>query len=126
MTVARREPSVLTVSETIFDQASALALLEGDEQLLQELLTLFVSAAPALVADGRQGCARHDMVVLARAAHRLRGNAAQIGGHTVSEIAQDIEQNARTGEAARACARIDELSDAVTALCERLRAHLAG
>jgi two-component system sensor histidine kinase/response regulator len=116
---------VLGVSESIFDEAGALALLEGDHQLLQELLTLYVSAAPALVEDGRQACARRDMVGVARAAHRLRGNSSQIGGLVVNEVALDIETNARAGNAAVACRRIDELGAAVQTLCAELRARLA-
>jgi len=113
------------VDDAVFDETSALAMLEGDRELLRELLTLFLAAAPMLVQEGRRACARGDAVTLARSAHRLRGNSAQLGGHEVSALALSVELGAKAGDVAGAGEVLDLLAGAVARLCERLTAALA-
>lgn len=125
MTPAVDAPSVPGMGDPIFDEAAALALVEGDRDFLRELLTMFVSAAPQLVVDARAACGRADATAAARAAHRLRGNATQIGGRQVGEHALVVEEQARAGELAAAAASLDPLATAVETLCARVRATLA-
>lgn len=113
------------VEDAIFDEAGALEMLDGDRPLLRELLTLFIAAAPALVDDARRASVRGDAVTLARAAHRLRGNAGQVGGQRVSALALTLEQAARTGDLAAAARALDALGPAVDTLCRRVTAALA-
>ena len=125
MTPAAEAPSVPGMSDPIFDEAWALALVEGDHDFLRELLSMFVSAAPQLVVDARAACGRADATAAARAAHRLRGNATQIGGRQVGERALVVEDHARAGELAAAAAALDPLAAAVDVLCARVRSTLA-
>jgi hypothetical protein len=55
----------------------------------------------------------------------LRGNASQIGGHTVSEFAPEMETGARASDVTRGCKALDPLVDAVNALCRPLGTMLA-
>jgi len=113
------------VADPIFDEATALELLDGDREFLGELLAMFVEAAPLLMEDGRRACARGDATLLMRAAHRLRGNASQIGGARVSECALVVEEYARVADLDAAAHGLAPLAEAVDALCARVAAVLS-
>ena len=76
----------------------ALQRLGGDEELFQELATYFLEDADELLNAVRTGFARGDAENVGRAAHSLRGLAANFEAEQVISIASSIEQMAFRGE----------------------------
>jgi two-component system, sensor histidine kinase and response regulator len=81
-----------------FDKAAALAHLDGDEGLLQEVAGLFLESSPPLLAEIRETFGRGDLQQLARAAHALKGAVANFHAQAAFELALALETAARKGD----------------------------
>ena len=71
--------------------AGALSRLGGDEELLHELIRLFRLDARSLADKIRSGLASGDHEAVMRAAHNLKGLAANFDAHAVVSLAQQLE-----------------------------------
>ncbi|MBI1764109.1 MAG: response regulator [Acidobacteria bacterium] len=85
------------VEAAVFDQARALAQVEGDHELLAELGELFRQDSPRLLAALAQASAKHDRAGLARAAHALKGAAGNFGAQATVAAVCRLEELAQTG-----------------------------
>jgi PAS domain S-box-containing protein len=96
------EPAVDTVGEvqdhSPFDQAALLARIDGDVELMQELITLFLEDYPERLACLREALDRGDGETLAQVAHTLKGAAGNLCASGVFEAAQRLETAARNGD----------------------------
>lgn len=106
-----------------FDKAAALARVEGDEELLRELVELFLGDCARLLADVRAAIEQGDAGQLYRAAHTLKGAASNFVAPGVTAAALALETQGRNGilgEAPQAfqtlTARLDELKHALADL----------
>jgi two-component system sensor histidine kinase/response regulator len=79
----------------VFDQAEALDRA-GDDTLLWELVQLFREESVRLLLELRGAAAKGDAVELQRLAHTLKGSAATVAAHAVSQAARDVEMVARS------------------------------
>jgi len=80
------------------DRVRELQELAGDDAaLLEELIQLFLTSAPAQLAKMRQTAEDEDVPALRRAAHGLKGSSGQIGALRLQEICGLIEALAGTG-----------------------------
>ena len=70
---------------------TALRRLGGDEQLFQELATYFIEDSGELLKTIRIGIAANTVESIERAAHGLRGLAANFDAEQVVSIATTIE-----------------------------------
>jgi PAS domain S-box-containing protein len=75
----------------VFDRASTLARVEGDEGLLREIVELFFSDAPAALSELRDAVARRDPPTVHRAAHRLKNLTANFGALAATDAALALE-----------------------------------
>ncbi|MBI1750756.1 MAG: PAS domain S-box protein [Acidobacteria bacterium] len=82
------------------DLSEALARVDGDAELLEELIAVFLDEAPRLLATIRRAIREHDTATLSDAAHSLRGSVGTIGAKGVFEAARDLEIFARAGDLA--------------------------
>ena len=78
--------------------ATALQRLGGDEQLFQELATYFIEDADELLKAIRGGFAAGDAETVGRAAHSLRGLAANFEAVQVVSVATLMERMASRGD----------------------------
>jgi HPt (histidine-containing phosphotransfer) domain-containing protein len=78
----------------------------GEPDLVQEVLALFVADAQDRLGVLEAAAAAHDPERLQRAAHALKGGAANIGAHQLESHCRDLEEMGRAGETAGATARI--------------------
>ena len=104
------------------DRAALLERLEGDAELLAEIVGVFLEDCPRLVASIREAVARGDARLLERAAHTLKGSVGNFGVSAAAAAALRLEQMGRQGELAQAgeaCAALDRE-------IERLKPILAG
>ncbi len=80
------------------DTASALARVEGDVELLHELVALFLKELPDLVTDLRGAVTAGDARAIERAAHKLKGSVGNFSAHPAFEAALRLENIGRAGD----------------------------
>jgi two-component system, sensor histidine kinase and response regulator len=103
--------------------ARALERVEGDRELLDELIRLFIDECPKNMAEIRSACEAHDARLLERVAHTIKGSAASLCAEEVSEAAFALEKQARAGDFAAAGEKMKALEIKVEQLlpeCEAL------
>jgi two-component system sensor histidine kinase/response regulator len=119
MTDNNQEPAEL------FDRVSLLERVEGDQELLTEMIHLFQEDAPNLVAAMRDALQRGDMAVLERSAHSLKGAAGNLSAKATTTAAQQLEKDAKNKDATGAKVSlvqveraVDQLLPALAELCQ--------
>src|SRR5262245_41645775 len=75
-----------------------LAALGGDRELLLEIIELFLRDAPGMLRALYAAAGSGDAEALARAAHVLKGSAANFGSTPLYDVARSIERRAFAGE----------------------------
>ncbi len=108
--------------EPAFDRNVLLNHVEGDRELLQEIIALFFEGTPAQLADIRGALERRDAVALARAAHTLKGTVGTVGGQKAFARALQLETLGRSGNLDGAEAVYKELEQEVAGLGRALAA----
>ena len=88
------------------DWAAALERLQGDRELLEELIGVIRQEAPKLLAAVREAVQSGDAPALRLAAHTLKGSLGNFAAARAVEAAKRLEVMGKTGD----------LSDAVQAL----------
>jgi two-component system sensor histidine kinase/response regulator len=107
--------------ETSLDVAGVMRRLGGDLGLLQEFIRVFDEDAPGLVCAIQRGVAQGDAVAVQRAAHSLRGLAANFGARAAVEAATQLETLAHGGAVSEAASAAQRMADETA----RLQAALA-
>jgi CheY-like chemotaxis protein/HPt (histidine-containing phosphotransfer) domain-containing protein len=104
------------------DKARALKYVDGDENLLRELVQLFLDDCPRLLIDLRNAIAQQDAATLQRVAHTIKGAVANFGDRSAGETARQLETMGKNQN-------LNSASDACTALeyrIEKIRPVLTG
>ena len=107
---------------------AALRGLDVADDLLSQLIDLFLADATARLAKMRDAIARADWVALGDYAHSLKGSCATLGALRMAELCDWLERHDHTGGAAGAATACEELAmqyERVRAALERerLRPH---
>jgi CheY-like chemotaxis protein len=76
------------------DCAKLAEITDGDAAFTNELLATFLASAAASLDDMNQTLVRNDRVQLGRAAHKLKGAAANIHATEVARVASVVERDA--------------------------------
>jgi CheY-like chemotaxis protein len=92
-----REPE-----EAFFDQATALARLNNDPDLLQELAKTFLNDAPRMLQDAYEAVAAADAPKLRRSAHCLKGAVSIFAEGDAYQAALALETLGRSANLAHA------------------------
>ena len=92
----------MTTTLPDFDADESLELAGGDADLQKELIGVFFSEYPPLMAQIDQAIARGDAEALQRAAHTLKGAAAAVAALAATDAAGQLEMLGRSGELAEA------------------------
>jgi HPt (histidine-containing phosphotransfer) domain-containing protein len=108
-----------------FNYQRSVARLGGDAVLFREIVELFLEDAPALLVQAHRSLANGDATTLERAAHSLKGLAANLDALTVVSAAQSIEQHAQQKDLSLAGACLPELAKRLQALQAALTKFLA-
>jgi PAS domain S-box-containing protein len=111
--LARKQPGL--------DRAAVLARLDGDEDLLAELVGLFIQESPKLLAAIQQAIERADPKGLERAAHALKGSVGNLAVPTAVKAAQTLENMGREGNLAAADAAYAVLQQEITGFVQILQ-----
>jgi two-component system, sensor histidine kinase and response regulator len=110
-----------TEHRAVCDLRAALVRLDGDEELLGMLVAVFHEDAPRLLAELDRGLAAADMRAVERAAHSLKGLAANFDGISARDAALGVELLARNHESSGLAGAAAQLRREVV----QLRDHLA-
>ncbi len=80
-----------STSMKIFDYDQALEIADGDVELLGELVSVFRESSAELLTKIKTAITEHNNDDLLRAAHTLKGSAANVGATAISEAARIME-----------------------------------
>jgi len=103
------------------DRMAILERLDGSQELLAELIQLFLEEAPQLIQTMRGALQQGDMQVLARTAHSMKGAASNFLAYGTSSAALQLEKDANNGDLESARASLAALENVI----ERLLPGLA-
>ena len=89
--VARSQPPVL-------DREAAMEQVDGSAALLSEIITLYRSIAPGMMADVQAAVRAGDARALEHASHALNGCIANLGAKRAGAVALHLEEIGRSGD----------------------------
>ena len=114
-------------AESPIDSGALLDRVEGDTELLRELIGLFLQDAPRQLSTLRAALACNDARALQAAAHSIKGAASNFAAAAVVEAAVRIESLARQGDLTScvpACAALEAEMARLNAALARLQSAL--
>ncbi len=110
----------------LVDRASLLERVEGDRELLAEMVHLFEEDAPKLLQAMREALERGDLAFLERSAHSLKGAAGNLSAKPVVAAAMQLEIDAQKKDAQSAKASLMEMERLIRLLLPALAALCHG
>jgi two-component system, sensor histidine kinase and response regulator len=101
------------IDRSVLDEIRALGG-PGDD-LLSEVIGVFLAEAPGQVRGVNEALAARDTAAIQRAAHRLKGSALGVGARQLAALVAAVELAARTGDVERATSDAAGLDAAIDA-----------
>jgi signal transduction histidine kinase/DNA-binding response OmpR family regulator len=95
--------------EPPLDLPAALRIVDGDPNLLLDLVTMFLEDHPKAVAELEDAINREDASCTERLAHSLKGAVATFGAHTAYSLAYELERCGHQRELAHAASILQQL-----------------
>jgi HPt (histidine-containing phosphotransfer) domain-containing protein len=92
--------SLQNTAATAFNSADLLKRVENDQELLQELLTIFKQDYPLQLRSLKEAILRTEMKQVQASSHTLRGMLSNLAMARAAEAAANLEQMGRNGEGA--------------------------
>jgi CheY-like chemotaxis protein len=86
-----------TVDSNGIDWSSALEYVAGDEDMLRDLIGIFLTEAPRWMTELQQAIAAGNNVDVKRLAHNLKGSVRIFGAKSAFDSAFSLEQMSRSG-----------------------------
>ena len=69
---------------------------DDNDEFLREIVGIFLSDTPSRIAELEQSFAAGDNAPFTRAAHSIKGSSANVGAAALREVAEELEQHAKT------------------------------
>jgi len=107
-----------------FDPAQALATVADDKELLAQMVQLFCSESPRMMAAIRGSVDASDAPALMRSAHALKGSVGNFGVTKSFETAASLERMGREGVLTDAGRQVTDLQTQVSRLERDLNAFV--
>jgi HPt (histidine-containing phosphotransfer) domain-containing protein len=114
--VAKPEPIAMPRDQEPIDTVSALARVEGDVELLHELVALFLKDLPKVLTTLREAVMAGDASGIERAAHKLKGSVGNFAAQPAFEAALKLEILGRDGRLSEAEPAFAQLENEITRL----------
>ena len=105
-----------------FDIDAALKHVEGDRDLLDEIVRIFADQCPRTMYEIQNAIRAADLSILERAAHSLKGSASNLCATGVTQAAAELEESARSGDSSRSREQFEALESEVERLLRELEA----
>ena len=110
------------MGEAAFDLAALEQRLDGDRELVLDVIRLFLEDCPLRLRAIRDACDAGDMPGLQQAAHSLKGAAAYLEAAAVVEAARQLETAGRDGRGGDALEMLARVEQEAAVLAGQLRA----
>lgn len=124
--VTEPDPSVPGSSASqVFDVESTMRRLAGDKELFREFVDYFHEDSPKLLTALRGSLTIDDAAAVQRAAHSLKGLAANFGAQRCAEAALQLEEAGAAGDLQKAGRLFSQLEGEVARLVEALAEYRA-
>jgi CheY-like chemotaxis protein/HPt (histidine-containing phosphotransfer) domain-containing protein len=85
-------------ARNVFDLDTALEYVEGDREILKNMVRIYMKQSPRLLEEIREAIAGSDGAALARSAHRLKGSMSMFGATAACAPAQALEDMGNNGD----------------------------
>ena len=108
----------------VFDYEDFLDRIDGDVDLLKEVVEIFLQDTPGLLADLYTAIKHGDAESVERAAHTLKGATANISAKRLYSLAQQVQQSVKNKDAASLESLIDHFEENFDELDRELRGYL--
>jgi len=108
-----------------FNRREALARAADDEELLAQIIDIYIEETPALITQLGEFLDKGDADRAFRAAHTIKGSSANLSAGAVGTAAREIELAARAGDLATARAGMAALTGSAAVLLAVLAAERA-
>ncbi len=97
--------------QPVLDPATIASLreLSDDGEFLKEIAGIFLSDTPERIAELERSQAAGDTVTFTRAAHSIKGSAANIGATALGAIASRLESAAKATPIAQLTPQIEDV-----------------
>ena len=118
-----QSPSAPTAGDSaprVFDIKDALERVEGDRDLLEEIVRIFTGECSTNMDAIRQALSAGDAPLLERLAHTIKGASANLSAAAVSATALNLEKLAAAGNLADAREWVDKLQHEIGRLLPEL------
>ncbi|MCU1341949.1 MAG: domain S-box, partial [Candidatus Acidoferrum typicum] len=90
--------------------------VEGDQELLAEIIQVFLADAPQLLVAMQNALQQGDMILLERTAHSMKGAAGNMSALAAVNAASELEQSAKKKDAESSKSNLAALQGAVERL----------
>ncbi len=94
------------------DFEKAIIEFEGDEDLLRNVLEEFFGNVETQIEIIRQALSDQDGEAIRKESHSIKGGAANLTAHTLSQIAFDLERVGKSGDLSKGGATLEQLENA--------------
>ena len=108
----------------VVDLEQTRGLLDGDEESLCSLISIFLTDYGKNVTKLEQAVRNQDMRTLCSVAHSMKSSAGVFGASIAAEAAQRVESAARKGETETAIAGVPGFLSELARVANYLRAQL--
>jgi two-component system sensor histidine kinase/response regulator len=102
------------------DRVSLLERVEGDQELLADMIRLFQEDAPHLLSTMREALLRDDMAALEMSAHSLKGAVSNLSAMATAAAAMQLEKDAKNKDKESAKESLAQVERAVSRLLPAL------
>jgi HPt (histidine-containing phosphotransfer) domain-containing protein len=109
--------------KTVLDLSRLEEAFEDDRNGIADLLEMALETGAKHRRALEEGLANSDAVMVARAAHGIKGSAGNIGAIGLYEIAADLDERARTGNLDGADERIRAIGGAYARVATEIREY---
>ena len=116
----RRNTDWAALKSAGFDPEALWARVDGDQELLRDLLTVFQEEFPAMLASLEQAIQNGDATGMERSAHKIKGSMLQFSGHGAAAAALQLEELGSNGKVAGAGIALERLKQETEALVKTL------
>jgi HPt (histidine-containing phosphotransfer) domain-containing protein len=97
--------------EERFAADELLERVDGDTELLQEVVAIYLEDTPTVIASLKENLSQNSTDAAAKAAHTLKGASANVSARRLYRKASELEALARNGDlegARRLCKDVEE------------------
>lgn len=110
---------------SVWDMEAALARMEGDRELLEEIIGLFAKECPRTLEEIKAALSAKDAPLLERLAHTLKGSSANVSATGLCHAALGLEMHARSGDFSKSRDQVEVLEEEWQRLTTELEAWSA-